>query len=240
MKYLTILFVSLFLFTSCEEKDVIEVIPNYDEIYLPLSKVDSTPQLIVGDEKKLSEVISEEVKKNGSKDIKLDYKLLIDEEGSVKKVEVVKSPDKKYTDIVVKEFGNWKFSPGKKDRKAVKSQYRWHFILESGSDTPNEINKEEFSVYAEVMPEPIGGMMAIQKKIIYPEIAKRAGIEGRVYLLAFIDENGNVADVKVIKGIGAGCDETALKAIKETKFTPAKDKGENVKVQVSVPIVFKL
>ena len=52
------------------------------------------------------------------------------------------------------------------------------------------------------MPEPIGGMFAIQEKIKYPEIAKRAGIEGKVIIQAFIDENGNVVQAKVIKGIG--------------------------------------
>ncbi|MCK7524737.1 MAG: energy transducer TonB [Ignavibacteriales bacterium] len=60
------------------------------------------------------------------------------------------------------------------------------------------------------MPEPIGGIKAIQEKIVYPEIAKRAGVEGKVYVLAFVDESGTVTDAKIIKGIGAGCDEAAL------------------------------
>ena len=90
------------------------------------------------------------------------------------------------------------------------------------------------------MPEVIGGLYSIQSKIKYPEIAKRAGIEGKVYVLAFIDENGNVANAKIIKGIGAGCDEAALDAVKQTKFKPGRQKGKPVKVQVSIPIVFKL
>ncbi len=45
---------------------------------------------------------------------------------------------------------------------------------------------------------------------------------------------------KIIKGIGAGCDEAAIDAVKQTKFTPGKQKGKPVKVQVSIPIVFKL
>jgi protein TonB len=98
----------------------------------------------------------------------------------------------------------------------------------------------QYFVAVEEMPEPIGGIMAIQQKIIYPEIAKRAGVEGKVYVLAFVDENGDVRDAKIIKGIGAGCDEAALEAVKKTKFKPGKQRGKPVRVQVSIPVVFKL
>lgn len=106
-----------------------------------------------------------------------------------------------------------------------------------------EEKKEEAPTYfvaVEEMPEPIGGISAIQQKIEYPEIAKRAGVEGKVYVLAFVDEDGNVTGAKIIKGIGAGCDEAALDAVRKTKFKPGKQRGTPVKVQVSIPIVFKL
>ena len=110
---------------------------------------------------------------------------------------------------------------------------------------PKEDKKvvEEEPVYfvaVEEMPEPIGGIGEIQKKIVYPEIAKRAGVEGKVYVLAFVDESGLVTDAKIIKGIGAGCDEAALNAVKKTKFKPGKQRGKAVRVQVSIPVVFKL
>lgn len=105
------------------------------------------------------------------------------------------------------------------------------------------VEKEEAPTYfvaVEEMPEPVGGIAAIQQKIVYPEIAKRAGVEGKVYVLAFVNEGGSVTDAKIIKGIGAGCDEAALDAVKKTKFKPGKQRGVPVKVQVSIPIVFKL
>lgn len=110
---------------------------------------------------------------------------------------------------------------------------------------PKEDKKivEEEPVYfvaVEEMPEPIGGIGEIQKKIVYPEIAKRAGVEGKVYVLAFVNESGIVTDAKIIKGIGAGCDEAALDAVKKTKFKPGKQRGKAVRVQVSIPVVFKL
>lgn len=97
-----------------------------------------------------------------------------------------------------------------------------------------------FFVAVEEPPQPIGGLANIQKKIIYPEIAKRLGVEGKVLVQAIIDENGNVAKAKVIKGIGSGCDEVALDAVKSSKFTPGKQRGKNVRVQITIPIVFKL
>ena len=92
----------------------------------------------------------------------------------------------------------------------------------------------------EEMPTPIGGISAIQKTIIYPEIAVRAGIQGKVFVKAFVDENGNVFKAELIKGIGAGCDESAIAAVLKTKFEPGKQRGKAVRVQVSIPIIFKL
>lgn len=98
----------------------------------------------------------------------------------------------------------------------------------------------EFFVAVEEMPEPIGGITAIQKNIIYPEIAKRAGVQGRVYVKAFVDESGIVQKAEVLKGIGAGCDEAAIAAVMKTRFKPGKQRGKPVRVQVSIPILFKL
>jgi protein TonB len=109
---------------------------------------------------------------------------------------------------------------------------------------PVEEEEEEvepvFCVAVEQQPEPIGGLEGIQKRIVYPEIAKRAGVQGRVFVKAYVDENGNVVKVELLKGIGAGCDEAAMEAVKNTKFSPGRQRGKPVKVQVSIPIVFKL
>ncbi len=107
---------------------------------------------------------------------------------------------------------------------------------------PKEEKTEEptYFVAVEEMPEPIGGIAAIQSKIVYPEIAKRAGVEGKVYVLAFVDVKGNVTKARILKGIGAGCDEAALKAVEATQFKPGKQRGKPVNVQVSIPVVFKL
>ena len=107
-------------------------------------------------------------------------------------------------------------------------------------ETKQEEEEPVFFVAVEQQPEPIGGIEAIQQKIVYPEIARRAGVQGRVFVKAYVDENGNVVKAEVLKGIGAGCDEAAVDAVMQTKFKPGMQRGKAVKVQVSIPIVFKL
>lgn len=102
---------------------------------------------------------------------------------------------------------------------------------------------EEEPVYfvaVEEMPYPIGGIQAIHDLVIYPEIAKRAGIEGRVYVLAYLNEEGKVEKTEIVKGIGGGCDEAAEWAVKNIKFVPGKQRDKKVKVKVMIPIIFKL
>ncbi|MEX2115950.1 MAG: energy transducer TonB [Bacteroidota bacterium] len=104
----------------------------------------------------------------------------------------------------------------------------------------NNSEEEEYFVAVEEMPEPIGGMVAIHNNLIYPEIARRAGIQGRVYVLAFVNDKGEVTKTEVIKGIGAGCDEAAMAAVRKARFIPGRQRGKPVKVRISIPIRFQL
>jgi len=92
----------------------------------------------------------------------------------------------------------------------------------------------------EEMPLPIGGMSAINRKVVYPKSARRAGVQGIVFIKTYINTKGEVTKTEVIKGIGSGCDIAAAKAIRETKFTPGRMYGEPVNVQVIVPVRFEL
>ena len=103
-----------------------------------------------------------------------------------------------------------------------------------------EEDEPEIFVIVEQMPELIGGMASIQTKVKYPEIARKAGVEGRVFLQFVVNEQGNVQDVKVTRGIGAGCDEEAVRVVEQAKFTPGKQRGKAVPVRMSLPITFKL
>ena len=108
---------------------------------------------------------------------------------------------------------------------------------------PDAVEKEEepeIFVVVENMPELIGGLGSIQSKIKYPEMAKKAGVEGRVIVQFVVDEEGNVQDPQVVRGLGAGLDEEALRAVKMAKFKPGMQRGKPVKVKMSLPITFRL
>ena len=102
---------------------------------------------------------------------------------------------------------------------------------------------EEDSIYfadVEVMPEPIGGMNTIYKKLVYPQEAKDKKIEGTVKILAYIEKTGEVSSAEVVEGIGYGCDENARLSVYYTRFKPGLQKGKRMKVQIVIPIEFKL
>jgi protein TonB len=93
----------------------------------------------------------------------------------------------------------------------------------------------------EDQPKIIGGLDALYKHLKYPEIARKAGIEGTVIISALIGKTGQVEQIRVDKSLGNnGCDEAAINAVKQVKFTPAKQRGRPVKFWYSFPIKFKL
>jgi protein TonB len=104
----------------------------------------------------------------------------------------------------------------------------------------DQSEEDEIFIIVEQMPEMIGGIASLQKHIVYPEIARIAGIEGRVIVKFIIDEKGNVVNPQVIRGIGGGCDEEAVRAVEKVKFTPGKQRGNPVKVSYTLPVVFKI
>lgn len=108
-------------------------------------------------------------------------------------------------------------------------------------------NKSKDGVYfvVEEMPAYPGGEEALRKdlaaSIKYPEEAKKAGIQGKVYVTFVVDEQGNVIDAKIARGVDPSLDKESLRVIKELKtWRPGKEKGKAVKVSYTIPIKFAL
>jgi len=99
---------------------------------------------------------------------------------------------------------------------------------------------DSYFVAVEEMPEIIGGMQELARHLTYPELARRAGVEGVVYVLAYVDEEGNVQHTEIARGVGAGCDEAAAEAVSKVQFKPGKQRGQPVRVRVMVPVRFSL
>lgn len=97
----------------------------------------------------------------------------------------------------------------------------------------------------EKMPQFPGGdeelLKFIKENLRYPKVAAEVGIEGRVTIRFIVNRNGDVTDVKVIRGIDASCDKEAIRVVNMMpKWTPGRQNGQNVPVYYTLPIVYKL
>jgi len=90
------------------------------------------------------------------------------------------------------------------------------------------------------MPTIRGGMRAVQRKLVYPRLARKNKVEGRVVIGFIVDTNGKAKDFKVFRSLGFGCNRAAISAIKRSSFTPAMSNGKPVEMQMALPITFKL
>ena len=105
---------------------------------------------------------------------------------------------------------------------------------------PEEDDGSQIMFYAyDEPPQPIGGWGALKKNLVYPDLAQKAGVEGQVMVYAHIDVDGSVLATRVIQQL-VGCNEAAETAVKKTKWKPAMQRDQPVKVWVMVPVVFKL
>lgn len=233
---LLVLFLSLI---SCKNEKHQDSTLDLSQAYYSEKLLDITAQPQEGNVNRLLDTIGYYMEKEKINQLHVEYNLSVNNSGKINQISIEESNNPIVDSIFIASVKNWKFKAGIKSGKNVNSVFAMKMDL-TVNGSLKRINEGEFLIAAEEMPLPIGGMYSIQNKIIYPEIAKRAGIEGKVFVLAFIDENGNVANAKILKGIGAGCDEVALNAVKETKFSPGRQGGKPIKVQVTIPIVFKL
>lgn len=117
--------------------------------------------------------------------------------------------------------------------------------IEIIEEVQEEVIEEEVFTIVEEMPAFPGGEAKLfeylGKNIKYPQIAKEAGISGVVYVNFVVGAQGNITDVKVLRGIGGGCDEEAVRVVKNMpKWKPGKQRGKPVKVSYNLPIRFSL
>jgi len=105
--------------------------------------------------------------------------------------------------------------------------------------------EDEIFVFVEDQPGYPGGDAArikyLQENIKYPEMAKESGIQGTVYVTFVVEKDGRITSVKILRGIGGGCDEEAVRVIKKMPgWKPGKQRGRPVRVQFNMPVRFVL
>lgn len=109
--------------------------------------------------------------------------------------------------------------------------------------TPQLADEQVFAVVDE-MPEFKAQEMTLieflSTNIKYPAVARKEGIEGTIFVTFIVEKDGSLNDIKLLRGIGGGCDQEAMRVVKLLSFTPGKQRGKTVAVQYNLPIKFSL
>ena len=225
--------------------------------------VEQMPQY-TGGEQAMMKYVAENIKyPQAAKDKNISGRVfvgfVIEKDGSVSNVKVVRGIGggcDEEAARVIKEMPKWK--PGMHKGKPVRVNYMMPIFFKLDDGQPaKSVKKEKASnpdmtpdkngVYqiVEEMPEFPGGVEALMdyvaKNVVYPQEAMDKEISGRVFVSFVIEKDGSVNEVKVMKGIGGGCDDEAVRVIKAMpKWKPGKQEGKPVRVSYMMPITFKL
>lgn len=111
---------------------------------------------------------------------------------------------------------------------------------------PDPVDPDAGKIFTvvEEMPSFPGGeekLFEYLSKIKYPSIARENGISGRVYVTFVVDKDGKIKDAKILRGIGGGCDEEALRVVRSMPdWKPGRQNGRSVSVQYNLPVNFNL
>jgi periplasmic protein TonB len=115
--------------------------------------------------------------------------------------------------------------------------------ISTGTLDPEPEDSQIF-IFVENNPEPLNGFKSfyeqLRKNIKYPRQAKSTGTEGKVFVEFIVNKNGEPSDLKIIRGIGSGCDEEAMRVLSLVKWEPGKQRGKPVRVKMVLPISFQL
>ena len=109
----------------------------------------------------------------------------------------------------------------------------------------DEIVEEVPFIIVENMPTFPGGekkmLEYVAKNVKYPQLAKEVGTQGRVFVSFVVEKDGSITNVTILRGIGSGCDEEAMRVVKSMpKWNPGLQCGRAVRVSCNLPINFKL
>jgi periplasmic protein TonB len=108
-----------------------------------------------------------------------------------------------------------------------------------------EIEEDAIFIVVEDQPSFPGGEEArlkfLRDNIRYPQMAREAGIQGTVFVTFVVERDGSVTDVRVVRGIGGGADEEAVRVVRNMpRWNPGRQRGQPVRVQFNMPIRFQL
>ncbi|OOQ57670.1 energy transducer TonB [Mucilaginibacter pedocola] len=137
--------------------------------------------------------------------------------------------------------------PGQKDQKGDPNADIRIDEPVGNSDVKQVVEENPNQIFTAVEQQPSFGNdenafnKYLAKAIRYPAVARENNVQGRVILTFVVEKDGSLTDIKVLRGIGSGCDEEAIRALKASpKWKPGIQNGRPVRVQFSVPVAFAL
>ncbi|OFY12569.1 MAG: hypothetical protein A2X11_04400 [Bacteroidetes bacterium GWE2_42_24] len=192
-----------------------------------------------------------ETAKNSGKQGTVYISFVVSDKGVASGHKVLRGFDKACEEEALRVVKSWKWKPALKNGKPVTEEivYPIKFSLdgtEKNVVAPGaSLDEEVVFQVVEEMPEFPGGKEAMASylagNIIYPPKARKDGIQGVVFVTFVVEKDGSVTEAKVLRGIGSGCDEVALEAVKKMpRWTPGTQRGKVVRVQMNIPVKFTL
>ncbi len=103
-----------------------------------------------------------------------------------------------------------------------------------------EEEEPEIFVVVQQMPELIGGVKALASSIKYPDLARRAGLEGTVVVQFIVQPDGTPSDPEVVKSVSESLDKAAVEAVLKQRFKPGMQRNKAVPVRMAMPVKFQL
>jgi TonB family protein len=186
--------------------------------------VEVAPDILPQEEITMPQMMITEVEANAGQEVELD----------AAKAVAAEPMDKTVGGVSVQSSNAGYRSMDKSDRKAA-----------AESEMPEADTTDEV-IFTDVdqWPSYPGGDTAMinffKRNLQYPEMAKANNIEGRVFVRFVVEKDGTVSNVAVLRGIGGGCDEEALRVVKLMQWNPGRQNGSALRVQYTLPILFSL
>ncbi|WP_412062048.1 TonB family protein [Rubrivirga sp. IMCC45206] len=173
---------------------------------------------------------------------------IVTPEGTVRDAQAIRSPHEMLGRAALEAVRELRFEPGRQRGQAVAVRFAVPvtFRLPEGEGAPPEPRsrtdaaRPDVFVVVEEMPRIVGGLEALQARLVYPQAAKDAGIQGTVIVQFLVNETGGVEETQVMRSPDEALSAAALDAVRGLAFTPGRQRGEAVKVRFAVPVTFRL
>ncbi|MCL5030137.1 MAG: energy transducer TonB [Bacteroidetes bacterium] len=266
LKTFVIILLTGIILSGCKEKNAgVEVVPNLELIYLSAGQVDVPLKWEVKNDHQMKKDVMEAINSIKFHNLKspivyrLALRLFVNENGTIDKVKDIgsdfvdndssKNYDKlteisKLDKSVAEKMTEWKFTPAIKNGKSVKSYLDLKVSFTDNPDGSYDINYGDFMTVYPSMNDfvPVDKMPQVITSIAphYPELAKRAGIEGTAYVKVLLSTEGSPVKAVVIKTDNEIFNQPSIDAAMQFKFTSAERDNKPVAVWVVIPFRYRL